>query len=41
MRLMLAKNENPIEENNGSPQNCYVNGVNHNIFDVRIWDGLY
>ncbi|PWA34934.1 hypothetical protein CTI12_AA614310 [Artemisia annua] len=27
-------NENPIEENNESPQNCYVDGVNHNIFDL-------
>ncbi|PWA48813.1 zinc finger MYM-type protein 5 [Artemisia annua] len=40
MRLISEDNERPIEENNGSPQYCYVDGVNHNIFDVRVWDGL-
>lgn len=42
-------NENHIEKNNAliiiilmrlSLQNYYVDGVNHNNFDVRVWDGL-
>ncbi|PWA54659.1 elongation factor Tu, mitochondrial [Artemisia annua] len=33
-------NENPIKKSNGSPQNYYVDGVNHNNFDVRVLDGL-
>ncbi|GJU34151.1 retrotransposon protein, putative, ty1-copia subclass [Tanacetum coccineum] len=36
----IINNENPVEENYESPQNCYVDGVNHNIFDVRVWDDL-
>ncbi|GKA59837.1 hypothetical protein Tco_0759150 [Tanacetum coccineum] len=31
-------NENPIEENTKSPQNYYVDRVNHNIFDIDLVD---
>ena len=41
MRLILAKIMKILfRKITKSSQNCCVDGVNHNIFDVRVWDGL-
>nr|XP_043616067.1 zinc finger MYM-type protein 1-like [Erigeron canadensis] len=34
------ENQNPTEENNRNLENDCDVGVNYNIFDVRVWDGL-